>query len=137
MKKLLTIALALTTVAILSACEFNVSTANITDVSMCSEKTENLCDGDSRIFATDTPEIIVTAILNNAPEGTEATFDWMYLEGEPYLIDTVSVTSEYTTTDLYSSLSIPDDGWPAGAYKVTIKLNTDNSEPIDVEFSIE
>lgn len=120
-------------VILLTGC--NISTANLSDVMSCTEITDNLCTEDITTFAPDTPEIFVSAILNNAPEGTFTTFSWRYLE-DNYDIDSITLESIETTTTLQSSFTIPDNGWPLGEYEVVLSLDTDNSEPIHKKFIV-
>ena len=131
MKKLIP---TLAVITLLTGCY--VSTANLTDVMSCTEITDNLCTEDITSFSPDTPEIYVSAILNNAPEGTLTTFSWRYLE-DNYDIDSITLESIDTTTTLQSSLSIPDNGWPLGEYEVILSLESDNSEPISKKFIVE
>ncbi len=118
---------------LLTAC--NISTANLTDVMSCTNAPDILCEEDISIFATDTPEIYVTAILNNAPEGTLTTFSWRYITDD-FHIDSITLESLETTTTLQSSLNMPDEGWPVGEYEVVLSINTDNSEPVHKKFSV-
>lgn len=123
-------------VVILSACSY--STANITDTKMCTEVQELECATDTTAFSTDAEALYISAILNNAPEDTKITFRWIYLgyEDGPFEIDTVELVSKDVTTIMNSSLSKPDNGWPTGPYKVVIELESDNSVPVEKEFTI-
>lgn len=118
----------------LTAC--NISTANLTNVMSCESATDILCEEDITTFATDTPEIYVTAVLNNAPEGTLTTFSWRYVTDD-FHIDSITLESIETTTTLQSSLNMPEEGWPVGEYEVVLSINTDNSEPIHKKFFVE
>jgi outer membrane biogenesis lipoprotein LolB len=118
---------------LLTAC--NISTANLSDVMSCTETQDVLCAEDITTFATDTPEIYVSALLNNAPEGTLTTFSWRYITDD-YHIDSITLESVDTATTLQSSLNMPTEGWPVGEYEVVLSINTDNSEPVHKKFSI-
>ncbi len=118
-----------------SSCE--VSTANLTDVKMCEIPEGDLCAEDQAEFATDLEEIYVTAVLNNAPEGTQVTFYWRYLDEDPVVeIDSVTVDIEEVTSSIYSALTAPPAGWPTGRYEVELKIHTDNAEPVKKQFEI-
>jgi len=118
-----------------SSCE--VSTANLTDVKMCEMPDGDLCAEDQAVFAPDLPEIYVTAVLNNAPEGTQVTFYWRYLDEDPVVeIDSVVVDIEETTSSLYSALTAPPAGWPTGNYEVELKVSADNVDPVKKQFEI-
>ncbi len=69
--------------------------------------------------------------------GTKVKASWYYLEDEVILIDSASVESIETTSDLEFKLTKPDNDWPKGEYKVVVEIEADNVEPIDVEFSVE
>ncbi len=122
-----------------TACEFSVSTASLSEVKTCvePEADSGLCDEDQEIFATDVPQITVTAELNSAPEGTELTFLWRYMEGEGEDIDSVAVVSQDGTNTVQSSLLSPDSGWPPGEYEVILDLDTDDSDSILKSFRVE
>lgn len=121
----------------LSACSFSVSTASISDVKTGSEIEDGEVVKEVKVFATDAPQIFVTAKLNNAPEGTKLTFLWRYLEDGGTDIDSVTVETESGQNLAKSSLSMPTEGWPPGDYEVVLKLDTDNSEPVRKKFSVE
>ncbi|MDX9970802.1 MAG: hypothetical protein RBS56_02745 [Candidatus Gracilibacteria bacterium] len=123
----------------ISAC--TISTANISEAKICSSVSGEsmMCTSDETMFATDTPEIIVTTKLDNAMEGTKVTFTWRYLEGsEPELIDEITVESpDIMPSYPNSTMPIPPSGmWPTGKYDVVITLDTDNFEPIVKAFSV-
>ena len=125
---------------VLSAC--SISTAKITEAKICSSVSEEsmMCESDENMFATDTPEIIVTTKLENAPSETQVTFTWRYLEGsEPELIDEITVSSpEAMPSYPNSTMPIPPKGmWPTGKYDVVISLDSDNSEPIVKAFTVQ
>ena len=57
----------------------NVSTANLSDVKLCTEKnSSNVCDASASTFPASTPVIYCSAILKNAPTGTKVTFEWKH-----------------------------------------------------------
>lgn len=122
---------------ILMVASCSVSTANITDVKMCLSLQDDLCQDDVAVFENTVPEIYVSAILNNAPEGTKVFFTWNYLEDGTLEIASVDVVTEETTSNLHSYLTIPDNGWPQGKYEVVIKVDADNVDPIHKEFSVQ
>ncbi|HAT03277.1 MAG TPA: hypothetical protein DCS29_00660 [Candidatus Magasanikbacteria bacterium] len=132
--------LSLGILALLGAgCE--VTTANLQNVKMCSALVDYQCAEDTVEFSSDTPELFLTALLQNAVEGTVVNYSWYYLgeQGteEPYEIDSVDFTKkEGDQQEVYGSLSIPDNGWPVGAYQVVLQIKADNVDPITKEFSI-
>jgi len=78
-------------------------------------------------FAADTPEIVCSVLVSNAPAGTQLLSEWYYVSGEwegvtNQLIGEVPLVLEGTQ---YAALflEIPDEGWPAGQYQVKLYLN--------------
>ena len=117
----------------------NISTANLTDVKMCDQLTASECEEDMITFTNSTTAFYVSCHLNNAPAATEVTFSWYYYGDEKILIDEVTMVSEDTGTSfiMSSNLSIPDNGWTVGNYEVSVKINTDNAEPVVKAFKVE
>lgn len=119
------------------SCEFNVSTANISDVQICTEISDDACTDNNKTFPLNANEIYTTAKLNNAPEGTKLTISWQYdNSGQWFEIDKVNLVYTNGKDKISSSLSSPTNGWPKGKYRVVYTLESDNSEPITKEFSI-
>lgn len=139
MKRILILMLAGLAAVTLTACE--VSTAKLTDVRMCDKATsEGACETDMSTFKPDTKEIFLSAQLENAPSDTRVTATWIYRGGEAgerEEIDTVSVTTtESGTMPYYSSMPISSGEWPRGDYEVMLTLETDNSEPVQKQFTV-
>jgi len=116
---------------ILTSCEFEVSTAHINDIKTCVYLSGDLCDNENPIFNTSDPQIYVSCKLKNAPENTLVTFIWTYVEGDPIIIDKVTLnSSDYgIDVDMSSNLSKPNNGWPIGKYEVVIKVGNNDSTP--------
>lgn len=127
-------ALFVLTAIFFAACSY--STANLSDIKACTAVSENQCMTDEAIFSADTPEIFISAVLNNAPTETTVKFTWRYLE-ENLDIAEVDLVSEEITSKMQSSLTKPTAGWPKGKYEVVLKIGTDNAEPVHKEFSIQ
>ena len=90
-------------------------------------------------FAQNTPEIFCSVLLTNVAQPIDVLSEWYYVEGdmegaENTLIDAVPLT---VPVDQYLqfSLTIPDNGWPAGTYKLALYL--DGVEELTVPFSVE
>lgn len=137
MKKGLSIFVMVAVFLFMAACSF--TTANLSDVNLSSE-----IDADLKpvtvadTFAVDTPSVYVTGTLNNAPEGTTITVEWVYVDTDPHtLIDSIVLESQDITADFQSSLSKPDNDWPVGQYEVRLYID-DNEEPAEtVAFQVE
>lgn len=124
---MLTIALSI----LLTSCEFEVTTANIKDIKTCVFLSDDLCDQEDPVFNPSDPQIYVSCKLKNAPDNTLVTFVWTYVEGDPIIIDEVTLnSSDYgIDVDMSSSLSRPNNGWPIGKYEVVIEIGNHDSSP--------
>lgn len=116
---------------ILTSCEFEVTTAHIKDVKTCVYISGDLCDQENSVFNPNDPQIYVSCKLRNAPENTLVTFVWTYVEGNPIVIDEITLnSSDYgINVDMNSSLSRPNNGWPKGNYEVVIKIGDNDGSP--------
>ena len=116
---------------IFSSCEFEVTTAKVVDIKTCIYLNGDLCEHENPIFSPNDPQIYVSCKLKNAPENTLVTFVWSYVEGNPVIIDKVTLnSSDYgIDVDLNSRLSQPNSGWPIGSYEVVIKIGDNDSSP--------
>ncbi len=90
-------------------------------------------------FSVDTLEIFCSVLLSDAPEGTSILSEWYYVSGEledvtNLLIDSVPLAAD-STQYVQFSLTIPDNGWPAGEYKLVLYL--DGAEEVSVPFTVE
>lgn len=141
MKKIIALAGAILVTITLQAC--NVSTASLSDTKLCVDADNaGVCSSDSSTFETTTPEIFLSANLNNAPSGTKVTGTWRYIKGElgndPQDIDSVTAEAKEGGSQPYTSaITSPTAGWPKGDYEVTITLSSDNSTPVVKKFSIQ
>jgi len=71
-------------------------------------------------FATDTPAIYATFFITGLDIGTPIQGEWVYESQQ------VAVAELYTTEEnqnAYFSFTIPDNGWPTGAYEINIYIN--------------
>ena len=109
----------------------SVSTANLSDVKLCSTMNGNDCSGDASSFHADVAAIYCTANVKNAPSKTKVNFEWKHegtsLGKADVETDGGSVNSTYK----------PNGTLEAGKYSVTVKLGTDNATPITKEFTVE
>ena len=115
--------------------EFNVSTANLSDLRLCSEIGDaSFCETGMTSFSPGAPQFVATSKLGNAPSGTKVSFHWYYLGDEKILID--SVVYEGESGYVRSWLSKPQQGWPEGTYEIVAKIQTDNAEPLSKQFEV-
>lgn len=123
----------------LSACNFNVTTAHIENVKMCTEIKSNECTESIFTFQNTAQNICISCELENDPGNTLVTFIWKYNNnGEFMIIDEVTLNSSNkgTQVNLQSSLSRPYNGWPSGVYEVEIIIEDSQKEPVIQEFVI-
>lgn len=109
----------------------NVSTANLSDVKLCTSLNGSECSNDVSSFTSDVQAIYCSASLNNAPSGTKVVFEWKH-EGE-----SIGKAELEGSTGVVNSSFKPSAELPAGKYSVTVKINTDNATPITKDFKVE
>ncbi|MDD2261091.1 MAG: hypothetical protein PHV04_02295 [Clostridia bacterium] len=119
---------------ILSSCSF--TTANFSNLTMSTG-----VDGFKPVnvttkFTTTTPAFYVTGDINNAPDDTVISAVWYYLDTDSdYMIDQSQYQVEGTNNSFYFSLSIPDNGWPVGTYRVDLYI--DDAVDQSIFFTVE
>lgn len=118
-----------TSISFFQAC--NVSTANLSDVKLCTEKTDAGCSSDASTFPVTSAAVYCSAVLKNAPTGTKVTFEWKHDGKELGHADV-----ESTGGSVIGNMNI-NGALEPGKYSVTVKLNSDNSTPITKEFTLE
>jgi len=134
MKKLISVSLIVLLALVISSCSF--TTANLADLTMASAVQDNLPVTVTNVFTTTSPVIYATGTLKNAPEGTEITGEWYYLETDPETyIDSSTLTSVDMNTSFTFSLSIPNNGWPTGDYE--IRFFIDDQPSSTLSFTVE
>ena len=109
----------------------NVSTANLSDVKLCTEKSDAGCSSDAASFPVSSPVVYCSANLKNAPSDTKVTFEWKH-DGQS--LGTADVTSAGGV--VISNMNI-NGALEPGKYSVTVKINTDNAKPVTKEFTLE
>lgn len=110
----------------------SVSTASLSDVQLCANvNSSSECDGNKNSFSEDVPVIYCSAKLKNAPKDTKVSFKWKF-ENE----DLGTADVETSSAVVYSTYKSPGTLKP-GKYSVTVKINTDNSDPVTKNFTVE
>jgi len=139
MKKIISSLFVVAFLLFLAACDFNVSTAHIADVKMCTRIQDNQCAADQPNFSKGTPEIFISCHLKNAPENTKVKFAWYYYGQKKIAIDAVTLSSgnRVGNLNLQSSLSRPNNGWPVGEYEVVISIVGMDKEPVVKKFTVQ
>jgi len=137
------VVLGLATVISLGGCQGEVSftTASLSDATMCRSvdpETRKPVD-TANVFSPDTPEIHCSVKLSNAPDETEVTSQWIYVQGEVEGLKNHKI-AEYTLTSedtgyLSFSLTPSEKGFPRGEYLV--RLSIEGEEKLNVPFSVQ
>ncbi len=134
MKKMISVSLMILLAIAVSSCSF--TTANLADLTMASSVQDNLPVDVTNVFTATSPVIYAAGTLKNAPEGTALTAELYYLETDPETyIDSSTLNSVDVNTSFTFSLSIPDNGWPAGDYEVRFFI--DDKPSSTLSFSVE
>ena len=127
---------ALIIAVILGGGSCSVTTARLTEAAMASKVDPDTMEPVIKTdeFKSDTPVIYATALLKNAPEDTKITATWIYLDDDTE-IASVDVLSTETSQAVSFSLSRPDNGFPAGQYKVELAIDGELAETL--RFTVE
>lgn len=126
-------------IVILSSCEFEVTTAHIENITICSALDGEICESGIAIFNPTDPTIHVSCKLKNAPNNTLVTFIWKYTEGEePIIIDEITLNSsdKGINLNMHTSLSKPYNDWPIGKYEIEITIHDSSNAPLVKYFEI-
>jgi hypothetical protein len=138
MKKFMQVSKALFALSVLGVVCFSsifpscgVSTANLSDVKVCSSLNGSECSGDAASFPGDVPVIYCTANIKNAPAKTKVTFDWKHGS------ESMGKAEVETESGVVNSTFKPNSALESGKYSVVVKIATDNATPITKEYTIE
>ena len=130
-------------ILILSGCkgEVTFSTASLSEAVICIsvDQTSGQPIEKGDVFTPNTPEILCSVKLSNAPEDTLVLSQWIYEKGDlegvtDHKIDEFSLSAKGTTY-LWFSLSRPDNGFPKGDYICRLFLN--GKEKFSVPFKVQ
>ena len=133
------ISIFISVIFILASCEFNVTTAHIENIKVCSSLEGKLCTSNTPVFKPKVPVIYASCNLKNAPDNTLVTFVWKYLNSEdPLIIDKITLNSsdKGINLDLNCSLSKPYNDWPVGSYEVSVIIEDSNKKPVLKYFEV-
>ncbi|MBN1856248.1 MAG: hypothetical protein JW846_04770 [Dehalococcoidia bacterium] len=119
--------------------EVSFTTANLSEAMLAEGiDSEGKPIGVTNVFEIDTPEIFCSAKLSNAPDDTEILSEWYYVSGELEDVENLLIDSVPFTADgsqyLQFSLTIPDNGWPRGSYKLVLYI--DGKEEVTLPFTV-
>ena len=89
---------------------------------------------EKAVFGATTPKIYVTAEIDGVTTATKLTSKWIAEKTKVappnYEIDTADVTASPMMNEAVFSLSKPDQGWPAGDYRVDLLINGKLAEAV-------
>jgi len=112
------------------ACEFNASTANISDAWMSTDE-----DGTERVtaFAQDAT-FYAQVDLQNAPDDTALKAVWTAVEVQDTEPNFVINETEFTTGSGQVHFTLSNDNlWPTGKYKVDIYMDGQLAKTLEYE----
>lgn len=114
-------------------------TPTLSEAEICPEVADNKCVAPQEIFRVDAPEIAASVLLQNAPVETRVHFDWQYLDGErSKQIGSMYAVAQKSSGYLKTVLeNIREEGWRTGEYKVIIKIDGQETDPIIKTFYVE
>lgn len=117
---------------------FDLDSTHVEEVKICSQIVGNQCPSDEPVFEVNTPQIVVSCKLGNPAPDSKVEFAWYYKTDGEVKIDAVILSSgdHIGTLEMHSSLSRPNNGWPAGDYEVVIKIMDTEKEPIIKKFYV-
>ncbi len=118
-------------------CEF--SSASISDGKVCTSLNGSVCDSDNSTISGNPSVIYASCKLKYAPESTDIKFTWYYYGQTKFEIDhgTLNSGTNGSNVDVYSSISRPNNGWPAGEYEVVMQVMIDGKDPLIKKFEIQ
>ena len=126
-------------IMLITSCEFEVTTAHIENITICTVLDGDICESNNPIISPSDPNIYISCKLENAPQNTLVTFIWRYNDGEnSIVIDKITLNSSDigVNVDLSSRLSRPYNGWPIGKYEIEISVDDKNNAPIIKYFEV-
>ncbi len=90
-----------------------------------------------KAYSADSPEMIVSAELRNAPQNTIVRFDWTYTTGD-IPITSFEINSGEGEPDRYIFNNINNSGkpWPLGEYRVDIFVDDRENPDAAAEFEV-
>ena len=107
------------------------STANLSDVKLCSSLNSGECNSDVSSVHSDTPAIYCSANVKNAPSKTKVTFEWKHGS------ESLGKAEVETDGGIVNSSYKPNSSLDPGKYSVTVKIASDNSTPVTKDFTVE
>ena len=107
------------------------STANLSDVKLCTSLNSGECSGDVSSLHSDVPAISCSANLKNAPSKTKVTFEWKHGS------ESLGKAEVESDGGVVNSTYRPNSALEPGKYSVTVKIATDNATPVSKEFTVE
>ena len=112
------------------ACEFNASTANISDAWMSTDE-----NGAERVTAFAQDAIFYVQVdLQNAPDDTKLKAAWTAVEAQDTEPNFLINETEFVTASGQVHFTLSNDNlWPTGKYKVDIYMNDQLAKTVEFE----
>jgi hypothetical protein len=114
------------------ACNFNATTANITNAHMATDESDST---HTTVYSPDTATFYCFYDLNNAPDDTVVKGVWTLVSAEGYEPNSEIDSAEITGSDdsYYFSLDRAADVWPVGQYKIDLYINDKLAETVEFQ----
>lgn len=120
----------LTVVMAIMACDFEVSTANITNAVMTKDSEGKV---QTTVYAPTDPFYCIVS-LANAPDDTKVKAVWIAVDVAGVAPNTQILEKELVTgLDKLTFTLTNDNPWPAGKYKVDIQLNGTTAKTVEFQ----
>ena len=131
--------LAIAAVLLITGCSAKVSTAQLSDLKVCSGIEKTVCISDEPVIEAHTRIIYASAVVNNAPDNTKINISWRHVD-KGLNIGSMLLEAD-GTRPLYGTLGMPDDApegafWPQGTYEVTFVVDNDPAKTLRKTFQV-
>ena len=122
--------MALLSLAVLPACHFKFSTANIATVTLSKDYQGGKAIDPTETFSPQNHTFHAVVKVNNAPAGTVVGASWTILEDGEEVVHTKEFVLDGDQDFAHFTLSNPQD-WESGTYRVEITLDGKAKRTID------
>jgi hypothetical protein len=116
--------------AVLPACQFKYSTANIGTVTLSRDYRDGKAIDPTDTFSPQNHTFHVVVKVNNAPAGTVVGASWTIVEDGEEVVHTKELVLDGDQDFAHFTLSNPQD-WESGSYRVEITLDGKAKRTID------
>jgi hypothetical protein len=126
--------IALLSLAVMPACEFSFSTANIGSVTLSKDYRNGKAINPTEAFSPTNHTFHAVVKVNNAPAGTVVGANWTILEDGEAVVYSKKIELDGEQDFAHFTLSNQED-WESGKYSVEITLNGKPQRTVDFRVS--